>query len=157
MFADMGIGYLGIGIIVGMMITAGIAVAGAKAAWRNGVVDGFGYAAEPGHPGYRQAGEHLKSTSVSRWSFLKLDNCFTPAQWPKKPDGNPMTESECFGYEPTINNPIPEKETSVDQPVDASHGGKPPVLWSRGDIAQGFSESGAVTGFSPLPEPEQSV
>lgn len=45
-------------------------IVGMKCAYRNGAVDGYGYAKEPNNPGHREAGEHLKRTMVHRWPDL---------------------------------------------------------------------------------------
>ena len=41
------------------------------AAYRNGVTDGYGYSKEPTCPGYRHAGEYLKSHMGHRWPELR--------------------------------------------------------------------------------------
>jgi hypothetical protein len=41
------------------------------AAYRNGVTDGYGYAKEPTCPGYKVAGEFLKTHMAHRWPELK--------------------------------------------------------------------------------------
>jgi hypothetical protein len=43
----------------------------APAAYRNGVTDGYGYAKEPTCPGYKGAGEYLRSTMAHRWPELR--------------------------------------------------------------------------------------
>jgi hypothetical protein len=44
---------------------------GLMAAYRNGVVDGYGYSKEPGHRGYKHAGEILRETMYHRWYELR--------------------------------------------------------------------------------------
>lgn len=40
------------------------------ATYRNGITDGYGYSREPNCPGYRAAGEWLRSTMSHRWPEL---------------------------------------------------------------------------------------
>ena len=54
-----------------------LGIIGQRAAYRNGVVDGYGYAVEPDCPGYRLAGEHLKKTMTHRWPELKDTGCIS--------------------------------------------------------------------------------
>lgn len=42
-------------------------------AYYNGVTDGYGYAKEPGHPGYERAGRYLRRWLTHRWPELKED------------------------------------------------------------------------------------
>lgn len=42
-----------------------------KAAYQNGVTDGYGYSKEPRNPGYQEAGRYLRSTMYHRWSELR--------------------------------------------------------------------------------------
>jgi len=46
---------------------------GIKAAYQNGVTDGYGYSKEPNNPGYQKAGCYLRSTMYHRWSSLRED------------------------------------------------------------------------------------
>ncbi len=50
---------------------ATLSMFGTIAAYRNGVVDGYGYSKEPTCPGYRNAGDILKSTMCHRWAELR--------------------------------------------------------------------------------------
>jgi hypothetical protein len=56
-----------IGVLVGGVLFAALI---GPAAYRNGVTDGYGYAKEPGCPGYRHAGEYLRSHMAHRWPDL---------------------------------------------------------------------------------------
>ena len=47
-----------------------VSLRGMQAAYRNGVTDGFGYAREPGNPGYAKAGKYLRKVMPYRWSEL---------------------------------------------------------------------------------------
>jgi len=57
-----------IGSVVGAVLFGLLVV---PAAYRNGVTDGYGYAKEPGCPGYRNAGEYLRSHMAHRWPELR--------------------------------------------------------------------------------------
>lgn len=48
-----------------------VAVAAIRAAYCNGVTDGYGYSREPNCPGYAKAGEYLKAVMSHRWPELK--------------------------------------------------------------------------------------
>jgi hypothetical protein len=52
-------------------VTFAVAMISTHCAYRNGVTDGYGYAKEPGCPGYRAAGEYLKKRMAHRWPELK--------------------------------------------------------------------------------------
>ena len=53
--------------------TCWLASVGCRAAYRNGVADGYGYSKEPLNPGYQKAGKILKGTSAHRWHELETD------------------------------------------------------------------------------------
>jgi len=57
-----------------------------RAAYRNGVTDGYGFAKEPGCPGYRAAGEFLQATMSHRWPEL------SDAPPPMAVEGTPPVE-----------------------------------------------------------------
>lgn len=58
-----------------LSLVATLLVIGAlRAAWCNGVVDGYGFATEPINPGYRAAGDYLFETMRHRWPEL----CYRP-------------------------------------------------------------------------------
>ena len=42
-----------------------------RAAYYNGVCDGYGYSKEPWNLGYRRAGDYLKATMSHRWPEVK--------------------------------------------------------------------------------------
>jgi hypothetical protein len=44
---------------------------GLRAAYHNGVTDGYGFAKEPRNPGYQRAGNYLKTFMAHRWHELK--------------------------------------------------------------------------------------
>ncbi len=48
-----------------------MAVVATVSAYHNGVNDGYGYAKEPGHPGYAKAGKWLRKHMAYRWSELQ--------------------------------------------------------------------------------------
>lgn len=50
-----------------------LAVIGMRAAYRNGVTDGYGYSREPLCPGYAAAGEWLRACMMHRWPELRDD------------------------------------------------------------------------------------
>jgi hypothetical protein len=50
-----------------LVVVFGTAVFSIRAAYRNGVTDGFGYAVEPTCPGYAAAGEFLRTFMAHRW------------------------------------------------------------------------------------------
>lgn len=61
-------------ILLGSILFALIALAGARSAYRNGVTDGYGFAKEPRNPGYSEAGHFLKKAMSHRWpELLKRD------------------------------------------------------------------------------------
>lgn len=47
-----------------------LATTGQRAAYRNGVTDGYGYSREPNNPGYEKAGEILRRDMSHRWPEL---------------------------------------------------------------------------------------
>jgi len=55
-------------LLVGLAV---LSVLGQGAAYRNGCNDGYGYAKEPGHPGYRTAGEYLRRYAAHKWPELR--------------------------------------------------------------------------------------
>lgn len=57
------------------VLTCSISFFAIRAAWRNGVVDGYGYSREPTNPGYREAGKHLRKTMRHRWFSLGSNFC----------------------------------------------------------------------------------
>lgn len=54
-----------------------------RAAYRNGVTDGYGYAQEPNNPGYKEAGDYLQHHMRHRWPNLEWEN----PVWEKSVDG----------------------------------------------------------------------
>lgn len=44
---------------------------GVKAAYRNGVTDGYGYSREPRNSGYKKAGRYLREHMSHRWPELR--------------------------------------------------------------------------------------
>lgn len=60
---------LGMGTLIVVEFVGGLL--NARAAYRNGVVDGFGYSLEPGCPGYAKAGAYLKKYMAHRWHELR--------------------------------------------------------------------------------------
>ena len=44
-----------------------LVVTGIRYAYRNGCVDGYGAAREPGNPGYQRARRFLQKTMMHRW------------------------------------------------------------------------------------------
>lgn len=61
---------------LGMVAMAGIVsvVVVSRAAYRNGVTDGYGYSREPTCPGYADAGRYLRTYMAHRWHELN-DPC----------------------------------------------------------------------------------
>ena len=60
-----------IGFLIGLLaLVVFLAAAAIAAAYRNGVVEGYGYSREPDNPGYRMAGEHLRAHMAHRWPEL---------------------------------------------------------------------------------------
>lgn len=57
-----------------LMLLCGCARIGVKAAYQNGVTDGYGYRREPNNPGYAKAGKYLKQTMAHRWPELRKDH-----------------------------------------------------------------------------------
>lgn len=55
-------------IAVGLFV---VAIFATKAAYENGIVDGYGFAKEPSCPGYKSAGEYLRKHMAHRWPELK--------------------------------------------------------------------------------------
>lgn len=51
-----------------------LAYIGVYAAYQNGVTDGYGYAREPRNPGYKTAGDFLRTHMAHRWSELRPDS-----------------------------------------------------------------------------------
>jgi hypothetical protein len=54
-----------------IFVFAAFGILGCRAAYRNGVTDGFGYSMEPFNPGYQLAGEYLRKHLAHRWPELK--------------------------------------------------------------------------------------
>lgn len=58
--------------IVGMnLLWCIVGIAASRAAWRNGVTDGYGFAKEPWNPAYRKTGDFLEKYMVHRWPHIK--------------------------------------------------------------------------------------
>jgi len=57
--------------LLGFFAASLLAFLATHAAYRNGCVDGYGYAREPDCPGYARAGSYLRRTMAHRWSELK--------------------------------------------------------------------------------------
>lgn len=53
-----------------VLLLVAVALAGMRAAYRNGVTDGYGFAREPENPGYADAGRYLTERMSHRWSSL---------------------------------------------------------------------------------------
>lgn len=59
-------------VLFGLMVVFSIIHAKCiRAAYTNGVTDGYGYSKEPSCPGYAAAGEYLRRHMSHRWSELK--------------------------------------------------------------------------------------
>lgn len=60
------------GLIILALTTGAVAFVlfGLKAAYYNGVVDGYGYSMEPRNPGYQKAGRYLRKYMYHRWNEL---------------------------------------------------------------------------------------
>jgi hypothetical protein len=56
-------------LFVAIVATA-LWVATTRAAYRNGATDGYGFAREPGNPGYAHAGRYLRANMDHRWPEL---------------------------------------------------------------------------------------
>jgi hypothetical protein len=54
-----------------LLIVTGAASIGVKAAYQNGVTDGYGFAREPRNPGYQKAGQYLREYMAYRWRELE--------------------------------------------------------------------------------------
>lgn len=52
-------------------LASGLLVLGLRAAYQNGVTDGYGFAREPRNPGYQRAGNYLKTFMGHRWPDLE--------------------------------------------------------------------------------------
>lgn len=59
-----------IGLTIGVLAGILVALICVRAAYRNGVTDGYGYAREPKNPGYQAAGAHLRRYMAHRWPEL---------------------------------------------------------------------------------------
>lgn len=55
---------------LGILIIGLVAI---RAAYNNGVCDGYGYAKEPTCPGYARAGEYLRDVMAHRWPELRVN------------------------------------------------------------------------------------
>ena len=124
-----------IGLFAGAMAMGFLGVTSNWAAWRNGVVDGFGYAVEPRNPGYQKAGNHLRKVMDHRWGDL-LKN---------------ISYRQFKGTDDLSEIIKKTGELLRDKPQDDHSQAPSPVLWSRADSFTSPGESGAVTGFAPLP------
>jgi hypothetical protein len=60
--------WIGASVIAFMVI---FSIYAQRAAYRNGVTDGYGYARERGNPGYQHAGNYLIDNMSYRWPELK--------------------------------------------------------------------------------------
>lgn len=56
-----------------MLLITFVAIIGMRAAYRNGVTDGYGYSREPNCPGYAAAGAWLRACMAHRWPELNDD------------------------------------------------------------------------------------
>lgn len=81
----------GIGGVVGLLVATAFVVMVARAAYRNGVTDGYGFSREPTCPGYRVAGEYLTKHMLHRWPDM-LDRS-TPDYEQGKPIRNSRTRT----------------------------------------------------------------
>ena len=54
-----------------LVVVVVLSVANSIAAYKNGCVDGYGFSREPNCPGYRNAGQYLKTTMKHRWHELE--------------------------------------------------------------------------------------
>lgn len=57
-------------LMILLVVSVIIGLSGVRAAYRNGVTDGYGYSREPNCPGYKLAGEYLKEYMAHRWPEL---------------------------------------------------------------------------------------
>ena len=57
-------------VFASVFALAVILAASNRAAYRNGVTDGYGYSREPLNPGYAAAGKYLRESMVHRWPDL---------------------------------------------------------------------------------------
>lgn len=57
-------------IITGSFTLTVTVIVGLRAAYRNGVADGYGFARDPDCPGYAKAGEYLKKAMSHQWSEI---------------------------------------------------------------------------------------
>lgn len=58
------------GLLCFLVLFAVVSVLGCRAAYTNGVTDGYGYSREPNCPGYAGAGEYLQRYMAHRWPEL---------------------------------------------------------------------------------------
>jgi len=58
-------------LMILLLVVTGAAAIGVKAAYQNGVTDGYGFSQEPRNPGYRLAGDYLRQYMSHRWPKLK--------------------------------------------------------------------------------------
>lgn len=60
-------------LYIALLLVCGLAVLSIKAAYQNGVTDGYGFAREPRNPGYKTAGDFLRKHMAHRWRELRPD------------------------------------------------------------------------------------
>ena len=60
-----------LGVLMGILAVGVAPVFALRMAYRNGVIDGYGYSREPNCPGYAFAGEYLRKTMAHRWMELQ--------------------------------------------------------------------------------------
>ena len=66
---------------LGFAVCSVIAVVAQKAAYHNGVTDGFGYSREPHAKGYQEAGDYLRRYMGHRWP--ELNDYTEPRNFPE--------------------------------------------------------------------------
>ena len=59
------------GLIILCCLLSAVGLLSTRAAYRNGVNDGYGYSREPDNPGYQRAGDYLRKYCADRWSELR--------------------------------------------------------------------------------------
>jgi hypothetical protein len=62
---------VGFWCLLGQLLWVAVATFAVRAAYRNGVNDGYGFSREPKNPGYRKAGDYLTRYMYHRWPELR--------------------------------------------------------------------------------------
>lgn len=98
-------------IIAAVVVVASIiSIYAQKAAYRNGVCDGYGYKCEPWNPGYRRAGYYLREHMVHRWPELaQVLEDQIDRRVPEQPDSTADLVSDFFDarpVDPQVNLPL---------------------------------------------------